>query len=137
MRLAGGAMGCSVRTPTCSSLREIAGNRDPWAVLRGCEGPQPDAKVASDPGAPSHFACASFTPPHEKDGRPTLGGAGGRKVIRCGCPGWGGDRDESQIAPTARTVPSAQGRRNYAALACRCSFLKACQISTAMHAGTS
>src|SRR5882762_4250136 len=32
---------------------KIAGNRDPWAVLRGCEGPRSVAKVASDPGAPS------------------------------------------------------------------------------------
>jgi hypothetical protein len=27
-------------------------------VLRGCEGPRSDAKVASDPGAPSHFLRA-------------------------------------------------------------------------------
>jgi small-conductance mechanosensitive channel len=67
----------------------------------------------------------------------TLGGAGGHKVIRYGCPGWGSDRDESRLPRPRARYPSAQGRRNYAALACRCSFLKACQISTAMHAGTS
>src|SRR5207237_6693896 len=49
---------CSVRHPTCSPLREIVGNRDPWAVLRGCEGPRSGAKVASDPVAPSHFGGA-------------------------------------------------------------------------------
>jgi hypothetical protein len=35
--------------------RDIAGNRDPWWRPRGCEGPRPDAKVASDPVAPSRF----------------------------------------------------------------------------------
>jgi hypothetical protein len=55
-RLVGGATGCSLRTSTCGSLRDIAGNRDPQAVLRGCEGPRLDATVASDPVAPSHFS---------------------------------------------------------------------------------
>src|ERR1700732_364730 len=35
--------------------RDIAGNRDPWAVLRGREGPRPGAKVARDAIGPSRF----------------------------------------------------------------------------------
>jgi hypothetical protein len=35
--------------------RDIAGNRDPWWRRRGCEGPLPDATIASDPVAPSRF----------------------------------------------------------------------------------
>src|SRR3981189_354138 len=45
----------TVVEPTCSSPREIAGNRDSWRCC-GCEGPRSVAKVASDPGAPSHFS---------------------------------------------------------------------------------
>ena len=40
-------------------LQLSAGNRRQSRseeVLRGCEGPRSDAKVASDPGAPSHFS---------------------------------------------------------------------------------
>jgi hypothetical protein len=59
------------RFVACSSLREIAGNRDPWAVLRRCEGPRLDATVASDPGAPSHFAAPASTSPLPRD--PPLG----------------------------------------------------------------
>jgi hypothetical protein len=44
-------------TRLAAPRRDIAGNRDPWVVLRGCEGPRSDAKVASDPGAPSHFSA--------------------------------------------------------------------------------
>jgi hypothetical protein len=41
-----------------TDLQLSAGNRRQSrseGVLRGCEGPRSDAKVASDPGAPSHF----------------------------------------------------------------------------------
>ena len=44
--------------------RDIAGNRDPWVVLRGCEGPRLDAKVASDPVAPSRLLCLGTDLPH-------------------------------------------------------------------------
>jgi hypothetical protein len=40
---------------TRRSLRDLVGNCDPVVMLRGCEGPRPDAKVASDPVAPSRF----------------------------------------------------------------------------------
>src|SRR4029077_10210541 len=39
------------------------GNRDPQAVLRGGERPRPDATVASDPVAPSHFSAPVSSPP--------------------------------------------------------------------------
>jgi len=42
-------------TRLAAPRRDIAGNRDPWVVLRGCEGPRSGAKVASDPVAPSRF----------------------------------------------------------------------------------
>jgi hypothetical protein len=35
--------------------RDIAGNRDPWWRLRGCEEPRLGATIASDPVAPSRF----------------------------------------------------------------------------------
>jgi len=40
--------------------RDIAGNRDPWVVLRGCEGPRSVAKVASDPGAARALFCTRW-----------------------------------------------------------------------------
>src|SRR5207302_5047991 len=57
MRLAEAAAVLVFPSWACSPLREIVGNRDPWAVLRGCEGPRSGAKVASDPVAPSHFSA--------------------------------------------------------------------------------
>ena len=43
-----------------TDLQLSAGNRRQsrsMEVLRGCEGPRSVAKVASDPGAPSHFSA--------------------------------------------------------------------------------
>jgi hypothetical protein len=51
-------------TRLAAPRRDIAGNRDPWVVLRGCEGPRPDAKVASDPVAPSRFLRLGTDLPH-------------------------------------------------------------------------
>ena len=53
MRLANAA------TVVDTDLQFSAGNRRQSRsveVLRGCEGPRSVAKVASDPGAPSHFS---------------------------------------------------------------------------------
>jgi hypothetical protein len=40
-----GCYGCSVRAIDLQLPAGIVGNCDPWAVLRGCEGPRPDAKL--------------------------------------------------------------------------------------------
>jgi hypothetical protein len=79
MRLAEGAIGCTVPNTDLRLPAGIAGNRDPWAVLRGCEGPQPDAKVASDPGAPSHFAAKYGDRPATKKRPSLVREKGGRK----------------------------------------------------------